>query len=792
MKIVRTRVTFFAAAMLLLMPAIGLSQVTFYGVGDLPGGITQSEVRDTTRVGTVLYAVGGSAANSGSVGNDTAFLWTSTGGIVALPPLVPGVIDVNGVIASAITPDAAFIAARAHFNPVATGQRHAVRVKTSDLTQIDLGTLPGFPQQSMATAISSDGSILYGAAKYSGAGQLQAVRYTVAGPTVTAIPFLNAGDNASFTAGHTVSSDGSVMVGTSSNTVISGGKPYGPGNAAFRYVEGAGVSAIPLLTGGTWSFAQAVSPDGKLALVVGDSPAAPYGELYIYNATTATSTLLGTPAAGWVINGLGGMNSDGSVAAMQLYDPQGAVGASMLRNASGWHDVQTIVSGAGVDLTGWTLDAVEGVSADGTRIWGVGNHNGNAEGFIVEFPVGYLAAYAASPPAQSIVGSYSNSDNTGEGANVIVFLANGTYYQIQDAPAADAPTGVDGFERGTYTWDPVTHAFALTTLLDTNGDEGASGISGVSGVTVTMLGNYLTASFPGGGGASSLALATGSSPIVGSWVIGDTTSADSSAVISFFANGTYLMAEDGPPGDPNGQDGMERGTYTWNPGTGAFVATTLLDTNGQWGLSNPAGGSATVTVTGNTLTYTDGAGPSVFTRVVAPPLAPSVAVTMAERTHGAAGLFDLVTSTIPTNPTTDPRIGPNHNMVFTFDKPVTGGTASVTEGIATAGTPIFKANTMTVPLTGVTDKQYVTVTVSSVASADGGTNGSGVMRVGYLLGDVNQSRVVSVGDLGLVNAQLSQPVTAANFLKDVNANGTLTLADKGLTNANLTKALPAP
>ena len=66
------------------------------------------------------------------------------------------------------------------------------------------------------------------------------------------------------------------------------------------------------------------------------------------------------------------------------------------------------------------------------------------------------------------------------------------------------------------------------------------------------------------------------------------------------------------------------------------------------------------------------------------------------------------------------------------------------------------------------------------------------MRVGFLFGDVNQSRVVSLADLGLVNAQLAQPVTAANYLKDVNASGTLTLADKGITNANLTKALPAP
>ena len=53
------------------------------------------------------------------------------------------------------------------------------------------------------------------------------------------------------------------------------------------------------------------------------------------------------------------------------------------------------------------------------------------------------------------------------------------------------------------------------------------------------------------------------------------------------------------------------------------------------------------------------------------------------------------------------------------------------------------------------------------------------VRVGFLLGDVNQSRVVSVADLGLVNAQLAQVVTATNYLKDVNASGTLTRRRQG-------------
>jgi len=152
----------YCLALLSLLPAVaGAQQYTLFGVGDLAGGIVQSQVRDTTRVGSLLYAVGGSAATAGSPGNDTAFLWTSTGGLTALPQLVPGLTDTNGVLASAITPNATFIASRARFNASNTAQRHAVRVTTSGLTNFDLGTLPGFPQQSVATSISNDGSVLY-------------------------------------------------------------------------------------------------------------------------------------------------------------------------------------------------------------------------------------------------------------------------------------------------------------------------------------------------------------------------------------------------------------------------------------------------------------------------------------------------------------------------------------------------------------------------------------------------------------------------------------------------------
>ncbi len=99
---------------------------------------------------------------------------------------------------------------------------------------------------------------------------------------------------------------------------------------------------------------------------------------------------------------------------------------------------------------------------------------------------------------------------------------------------------------------------------------------------------------------------------------------------------------------------------------------------------------------------------------------------------------------------------------------------------------------MRVGLSGVPNIQYVTLNASNVASSDGGSGGAASARIGFLHGDVNQNRVVSLADLGLVNAVLAQTVTAANFLRDVNASGTLSLADKGLTNAVLATALPPP
>lgn len=231
-------------------------------------------------------------------------------------------------------------------------------------------------------------------------------------------------------------------------------------------------------------------------------------------------------------------------------------------------------------------------------------------------------------------------------------------------------------------------------------------------------------------------------------------------------------------------------TYSWSTTVGALgtgscaTAATCTDTQ-----------SSTTSVTYHLLA-TNASGSATLDApvawIVGSAPAPVMQNAFSRRVHGAAGTFDLALSLVATNPTTEPRQGPVQSLVFTFDKPIISAVAAVTEGSATAGAPTFNGNTVTVGLTGVANQQYVTVALTAVASADGGVGGSGAVRMGLLVGDVSRSRVVTIADLGLVEAQLAQPVTGANFQVDVNASGTITLADTGITSANLTRALPAP
>ena len=124
-----------------------------------------------------------------------------------------------------------------------------------------------------------------------------------------------------------------------------------------------------------------------------------------------------------------------------------------------------------------------------------------------------------------------------------------------------------------------------------------------------------------------LPLPYNTNPIVGTWYGSVPGNPSLQMALTFLANGTYLLADNGntTAADPTGQPGIEVGTYTFNPTTGAFSSQCpAIDTNGQWGLShNKQGGvsgcsgtGGTVTIQGTTATFATTNGNTwPFTRV---------------------------------------------------------------------------------------------------------------------------------------------------------------------------------
>ncbi|MCK7495391.1 MAG: hypothetical protein MZW92_33165 [Comamonadaceae bacterium] len=167
-------------------------------------------------------------------------------------------------------------------------------------------------------------------------------------------------------------------------------------------------------------------------------------------------------------------------------------------------------------------------------------------------------AFLAGPlAAQSIVGAWYFGDTRSDDSGVVVFLDSGHYFHVVNADVVDAPTGFDGFERGTYTWNATTGAFTATTLYNGDGDLGLSELSGVPGMVAAVYGDTLRVRLPDE--VVTLNRVTGSSPIVGAWFLGNAAVPNDSALYVFLAGDNYFMAQEAPT-DAGGRSGIEHGT----------------------------------------------------------------------------------------------------------------------------------------------------------------------------------------------------------------------------------------
>lgn len=211
----------------------------------------------------------------------------------------------------------------------------------------------------------------------------------------------------------------------------------------------------------------------------------------------------------------------------------------------------------------------------------------------------------------AILGSWFAQNQPGFGANFVVFtaMADGTYVISEDG--SSDPTGIDGMERGTYTYNPATGAFTGIIQVDTNGANGLAGPPSLgASLTMTVNGNTLTVN---GGDIYTRVIDTAVlvNPAVGAWRFDNTSGPGTLAILTLFANGTFVLVTD--ESGPVNEDGMERGSYSIDL-NGIVTFTRTVDANGMGGFFDPGVvGSVVelVVITGDTMTLTEGFTPSL-------------------------------------------------------------------------------------------------------------------------------------------------------------------------------------
>ena len=333
----------------LAMISISSAGPVFQGIGDLPGGITATLARAVSADGLVVVGI-----SSGLSGAE-AFRWTAGGGMVGLGDLPGGSFQSD---ASAVSADGSVIVGKSNSAqaPVVEAFRWAGGVMEG------LGDFPGGSFGSLANAVSADGTVVAGSGNHATGNEAFAWRRETGLVALGDLP------------GGLIASNAFGM--SASGEVIVGGSISENGSEAFRWTAETGMQGLGFLDGGgALSTAEAVSRDGTAIVGYSDSLVDVAGYMW-------------TEVDGMINLGAGfrpsALSDDASI----------VVGSAFLQEAliwtqdSGLQNLHELLeSDFSLDLTGWTLEAATGISADGMTIVGYGtNPLGDTEGWIFVVP----------------------------------------------------------------------------------------------------------------------------------------------------------------------------------------------------------------------------------------------------------------------------------------------------------------------------------------------------------------------------------------------------------------------
>ena len=139
------------------------------------------------------------------------------------------------------------------------------------------------------------------------------------------------------------------------------------------------------LPGGSNSLARSASADGSV--VVGDGISASGLEAFRWTSGGGMVGLGDLP--GGLFRSLADdVSADGSVVVGWGRTVASSFEGSIWDAGNGMRSLTTVLTGLGVDTTGWTINQAQGISSDGTKIVGVGtNPSSVTEAWLAEVPL---------------------------------------------------------------------------------------------------------------------------------------------------------------------------------------------------------------------------------------------------------------------------------------------------------------------------------------------------------------------------------------------------------------------
>jgi hypothetical protein len=136
----------------------------------------------------------------------------------------------------------------------------------------------------------------------------------------------------------------------------------------------------------------------------------------------------------------------------------------------------------------------------------------------------------------------------------------------------------------------------------------------------------------------------------------------------------------------------------------------------------------------------------------------------------------------------------SYTMIFKFAVPVSSvSNASVTTGVGSVSSRMIdSSNTRQyiVNLTGVTNAQYLTVTLSNVIDVAGNVSSAVSATMGVLQGDTNADGFVDSADISQTKSESGNAVTPLNFREDLNLDGFIDSGDISFVKAMSGTSLP--